>query len=164
MSRRTIRTVTLISLALVVAGCGKEADKAKETVKRTATTLANKAEGATRLTATLSGTTEVPAGDPDGSGSATVNLDVTKRRLCYEVTVHGIDQPVAMHIHEGEAGKSGGIVVPLTTPTANDTTTTGCADVDAALIARIAARPGNYYVNVHTGPFPQGAVRGQLSQ
>lgn len=75
-----------------------------------------------------------------------------------------LDKPVGMHIHEGGANESGGIVVPLTTPTSGDTTTTGCADADAALVGRMAANPGDFYVNVHTDTYPQGAVRGQLSQ
>lgn len=153
------------ALALAMSGCGDEADEVEEGARRTVTSLAERAEDATRLTATLSGAEEAPGpGDPDGTGTATVNLDVTKRDVCYEVAVQKIDPPVGMHIHEAERGKSGGVVVPLTTPTASDTTTTGCANVDAALIARMAANPGDFYVNVHTGPYPNGAVRGQLSQ
>ncbi len=152
-------------LALGMAGCGDEAEEAEETAREVATTVAERAERATRLNATLTGSAEVPGpGDPDGAGTATVNLDVSKREVCYEVAVQKIDRPVGMHIHEGERGKSGGIVVPLTTPTASETTTTGCMNVDADLIGRMAATPGNFYVNVHTGTYPQGAVRGQLSQ
>lgn len=147
---------------LVAAACG---DKAEETARRTATTAANRLEGATRLTATLTGAAEVPQqGDPDGTGTAVVNLDVTKGEVCYEVSVQKIDRPVGMHIHEGEAGKSGRVVVSLTTPTGTDTTTTGCTQPDAALIGRIAANPNNFYVNVHSDKYPDGAVRGQLSQ
>jgi hypothetical protein len=166
MRNRSISSACLVAaLAFAMAGCGDEAEQAEETGRQVATTVAERAESATRLTATLSGAAEVPtAGDPDGTGRATVNLDVTKRELCYEVEVQKIDRPVGMHIHEGESGKSGGIVVPLTTPTASDTTTNGCADVDATLIGRMAATPGNFYVNVHTEAYPQGAVRGQLSQ
>ncbi len=39
----------------------------------------------------------------------------------------------------------------------------GCVSgVDPALIGEIIANPAGYYVNVHTTPFPGGAVRGQL--
>lgn len=165
MSRRSMGACVLVALAMVMVGCGDDGDEVEETLRDVATTVAGRVEGATRLNATLSGAAEVPtAGDPDGTGTAMVNLDVSKREVCYEVAVQKLDRPTAMHIHEGERDKSGGIVVPLTTPTASDTTTTGCASVDAGLISRIAATPGNFYVNVHTQTYPQGAVRGQLSQ
>ncbi len=137
----------------------------EEAGRETASTVTERLESATRLSATLSGAAEVPGpGDPDGTGTANVNLDVTKRDVCFEVTVQKIDTPVGMHIHEGGATESGGIVVPLKTPAAGDTTTKGCADADAALVGRMAANPGDFYVNVHTDTYPQGAVRGQLSQ
>jgi hypothetical protein len=159
------RAAAVTALVLGTAGCGDEADDAAESARRTATTLADRVEGATRLTATLTGASEVPGpGDPDGAGTATVNLDVSKTEVCYEVAVQRIDKPVGMHIHEGETGKAGAVVVALTTPASGDTTTRDCANADAALIGRMAANPGNFYVNVHTGPHPQGAVRGQLSQ
>jgi hypothetical protein len=77
--------------------------------------------------------------------------------------VQKVDRPVGMHIHEGEPGQSGPVVIPLTTPTASETTTTGCADADRTLLSRIAAQPADFYVNVHTATYPQGAVRGPLS-
>jgi carbon monoxide dehydrogenase subunit G len=166
MRKRSMARACVIAVVVAaMAGCGDDGEEAEETVRDTATSVANRVEGATRLKATLTGATEVPTpGDPDATGTATVNLDVTKREACYEVTVQRIDRPVAMHIHEAEAGKSGGVVVPMTTPTASDTTTTGCTNVDAAVMTRLAADPDNFYVNVHTQAFPQGAARGQLSQ
>lgn len=168
MRKGMSRAAVLAALALVSAGCGDsqdEADKAEDAARRTATSAVQGAEATTRLSATLTGAAEAPTpGDPDGAGTASVNLDVTKGQVCYEVTAQKIDRPTGMHIHEGPAGKSGGIVVPLTTPTATDTTTKGCADADRALMGRMAATPGGFYVNVHSAAHPQGAVRGQLSQ
>ena len=168
--RRLCSVVLTAALALGATACGDDdADEAEETARDVASTVAStvesRLEGATQLRATLSGTTEVPGpGDPDGTGTASVNVDVSKTQVCYDVRVQRIDKPSAMHIHEAESGKAGGVVVTLTTPTASDTTTTGCANADAPLIGRIAATPGNFYVNVHTDTYPQGAVRGQLSQ
>jgi CHRD domain len=67
-----------------------------------------------------------------------------------------IDPPIAAHIHVGSAGVAGPVVVPL------DPIPGGCVKVDKNLIAAIKENPSNYYLNVHTGPFPAGAIRGQL--
>ncbi len=166
MGKRRFAAAAAVTLATVTAACGEDdASVIEQEARETATTVAREAERTTRLSTTLTGAAEVPAsGDPDGTGTATVNLDVSAGRVCYEVTVERIDRPVGMHIHEGEAGKSGPIVVPLTTPTATDTTTTGCVNAEADLIGRITAQPGDFYVNVHTSTYPHGAVRGQLTR
>ena len=166
MRKRTFGAGVVAALASVTAACGGDDDSViEQEARETATTVASDLEGTTRLNASLAGASEAPApGDPDGTGTATVNLDVSDGRVCYEVTVREIDRPVGMHIHEGVPGNSGPIVVPMTTPTATDGTTTGCADADRTLIGRIAANPGDFYVNVHSNTYPQGAVRGQLSQ
>jgi CHRD domain len=39
-----------------------------------------------------------------------------------------------------------------------------CITVDATLLGQIFANPGAYYVNIHTGDFPNGAARGQLQR
>ena len=177
MGKRSVGAAWMFAaVALVAPACGDEAEDVEQGARdvattiaqgarQAATTVAGAAEGATRLKATLTGGAEVPGpGEPDGAGTATVNIDVTKREVCYEVTAQKIDRPTGMHIHEGESGKSGSVVVPLATPTASDTTTKGCANADAALIARMTANPKNFYVNVHSQTHEQGAVRGQLSQ
>jgi hypothetical protein len=166
MRSRLSTAAVLAALVLLTAQCGDdESTTVDDRAQETATSVAGQAEAATRLTATLTGAAETPnAGDPDGTGTATVNLDVTKGEICYEISSQRIDRPTGMHIHEGAAGNSGGIVVPLTTPTASDTVTRGCANADRTLMGRIVAKPGDFYVNVHSTTYPQGAVRGQLSQ
>jgi hypothetical protein len=160
-----VRAGFVVALMLAMVACGDEADEAEDAARDVATTVASALENATRLKATLTGTAEVPGpGDPDGTGTASVNIDASKRELCYEVSVQRIDRPTGMHIHEGESGKAGDIVVPLTTPAAGDTTTTGCTNIDAALMGRITATPQRFYLNVHSETHPQGAVRGQLAQ
>jgi hypothetical protein len=166
MSMKTRAWSAGVAVLLAVAGaaCGDDDDSVVDQARDTATSAQQRAEAATRLTATLTGAAEVPpTGDPDGSGTATVNLDATGGKVCYEVSVRNIDTPSGMHIHEGETGKSGSIVVALTTPTATGITNT-CTDADRALIGRIVANPGGFYLNVHTAAHPQGAVRGQLTQ
>ncbi len=112
------------------------------------------------LFATLRGDNGIPPGDPDGFGYARVTIDLDTGRLCYQLSVANTDTPVAAHIHEGSAGTTGPVVVPFDAPT--DGLAKGCMNIDASLAASIVANPGGYYVNVHTGDFPPGAVRGQV--
>jgi hypothetical protein len=124
-----------------------------------------------QLFTTLNGRNEVSpttgqsgAGDPNGYGAAAV-ITVTANRLCFVIAVNDIDRPTAAHIHEAPAGKNGPIRVPLKPPTSgNPGTSSGCATVDPGLLTRIRNTPKQFYVNVHTGAFPAGAIRGQLAK
>jgi hypothetical protein len=117
--------------------------------------------GAPRVT-TLSGAEEVPPADPDGTGFASITLNVGQQSVCWELSVSDIAPAFAAHIHVAPAGVNGPIVVPLSPPTTG--TSSGCAEnVDPVLIQAIIDHPEQYYVNVHNAPFPGGAVRGQLS-
>jgi hypothetical protein len=113
------------------------------------------------LFATLRGDTGVPPGDPDGFGYARVTIDLDAFTVCYQLSVAGTDTPIAAHIHEGGPGEAGPVVVPFEAPATG--LSKGCVDVDPALAAMIVNNPHGYYVNVHTGAYPPGAVRGQLA-
>jgi len=53
-----------------------------------------------RFSAELSGTAEVPGpGDPDGSGTASIRLNLGKREVCFELTASNIEPATAAHIH-----------------------------------------------------------------
>ena len=113
--------------------------------------------------ATLRGASEVSGGDADGRGSFTAILH--GRRLCYGLTVAHIGLPTAAHIHRGRAGVAGPIVVSLRRPASGLAgASSRCTLLTQALADQIRAAPRRYYVNVHTGAFPNGAVRGQLSR
>jgi CHRD domain len=128
-------------------------------------------QGGRLFTTTLSGAEEVNpltgalgAGDPDGSGLATLTVNPGQEEVCYELSVEGITLPaIGAHIHVGDAGENGPVVVPLNPPDASGVSS-GCAQVPRELALAIIQNPENYYVNVHTTDFPNGALRGQLSK
>jgi hypothetical protein len=116
-----------------------------------------------RLQANMSGAQEVPAADPDGTGTAKLRLDRAKKRVCFTIRVSNIDDVVAAHIHKGAKGVAGSIVVDLITAPASGNRFTGCTkNVPRRTIRAILRHPRRYYVNVHTMAFQGGAVRGQL--
>jgi CHRD domain-containing protein len=110
----------------------------------------------------LTGETESPAGDPVGTGTATVRLRAGQGQLCYQIAAKNLTGIAAAHIHQAAVGASGPVVVPLATP--NDAgEAKGCAAVVRSLVAKILAQPTSFYVNVHTAEFAAGAIRGQLT-
>jgi hypothetical protein len=58
---------------------------------------------------------------------------------------------VAAHIHAGPAGAPGPVVIDFAGQLSGSV-------IDAD-VAALLANPTNFYVNVHTGAFPAGAVR-----
>jgi hypothetical protein len=108
-----------------------------------------------KLTANLQ---PVP-GATTGSGSATVTIRLGTATLCHTLTVSGLVDVTAAHIHRGSTGA---VVVPLTTPTTG--TSSGCGTVEKALLQEIIRSPGAFYVNVHTLTYSNGQIRGDLSR
>ena len=134
--------------------------------RRTEGTLAAQQLAETPFIAQLTGANEVPAGDPDGAGTATVSfgqLDTDTYEVCWDIVYTGIATPTGAHIHAGAAGQSNPtplIGFPNPTPDAFS----GCTEAPATDVEPILANPANFYVNVHTGEFPNGAIRGQLAK
>jgi len=115
----------------------------------------------TQLRAHMTGAQEV-AGDPNGAGTAVIDLHTAGGYLCFDIMVTRVHLPTfAAHIHQGAVGVAGPPVVTLAAPDRSGHSN-GCVTADPAVLRDIAHHPANYYVNVHNYPFPAGAVRGQL--
>ncbi|MGW9207125.1 CHRD domain-containing protein [Embleya sp. NPDC055664] len=125
------------------------------------------------LPAEATGKQEVPnaegkkSADPDGR--ADTSIRPWGNCIDWSFSWTGIAPPTLGHLHRAAAGANGDVVAPLFDAKAGlPQSVTGLAGtvegIDPALVERINATPANYYTNLHTGEFPGGAVRGQLSR
>lgn len=117
------------------------------------------APGDILLSATLSGAAETPPTSGDATGMFMGRLNPGAGQLCYTLTSQKLDALTMAHIHVGAEGVAGPPVVFLAPSVPTET----CIAVDKDLAAKIVARPGDYYVNIHNTPYPKGAIRGQLA-
>jgi len=106
----------------------------------------------------LSGAQQNPAVTTTATGSATCTLTVgpTTNNLACTVT-HSVSGPTAAHIHLGAFGINGGVEVPFAAATSpiTETVTLSTAQITAL-------GDGKLYINVHSGTFSGGEIRGQL--
>jgi hypothetical protein len=102
------------------------------------------------------------AGDLDGGGKAALDAHPGRDELCMTLVVSGLAPVTAVHLHAQSTGASGPVVAAWAEPTAGGSA--GCVPVADELIKKIRKQPGNYYVDVHTTEFPNGAVRGPLTK
>jgi hypothetical protein len=162
--RGFILTASLAVVPAALAGCGQDPPTATETVRLAVIAGAEHggAPFSTRLTQEVT-TVPVFAGDPDGTGVALITVNRGQREVCWDVSVSDIQLPAtASHIHRAPPGVRGDIVVGLTPPDGTGRAV-GCASgLNPDLLRDLKQNPEFFYVNVHTIPFPAGAVRGQL--
>lgn len=113
------------------------------------------------FTATLNGANETDGngnfnqGDPDGRGQACI--DLRPGRMCWRINVGNVGAVQAAHIHRGRFDQNGPVRIDF------NGQLSGCKAVPQSLLDAIAANPSVWYVNIHTGQFSAGAIRGQLS-
>ncbi|MDQ3764300.1 MAG: CHRD domain-containing protein [Actinomycetota bacterium] len=106
-------------------------------------------------------------GDPDGQGSARLNLDAQQETACYTVTWSGLRGDVtAFHLHVADRGSEG----PHWIDFFNDqrfpgshNEASGCVPATRDKIRAVIENPSAYYLNVHSTAFEKGALRGQLN-
>ena len=109
--------------------------------------------------ATLNGANEVPPNVSTATGTATLNFNSDTKVFTIVVT-HSIAAPTNGHIHKAAVGENGSPVFTFTSFTSPINFTSN--PLDAAQEADLNA--GLYYVNIHTGDFPGGEIRGQLTK
>jgi hypothetical protein len=105
----------------------------------------------------LSGDQEVPPVTTKAMGSGTISVKDDKT-VSGSISVSGLT-PTAAHIHEGAAGKNGGVIIPLTKTDSGFAVPPGAKLTDAQYDA---FKKGDLYVNVHTAANPGGEIRAQL--
>ena len=97
--------------------------------------------------------------DPDGYGQFSGGF--RGNTLCYGYTVFNIANPTGAHIHQAPVNMNGPIRVGLQIPAAGLAgSRAACVTLTAAQASAIKANPGAFYVNIHNGAFPNGAIRG----
>ncbi|HXJ49304.1 MAG TPA: CHRD domain-containing protein [Candidatus Acidoferrum sp.] len=100
--------------------------------------------------------------EPNATGTAVLRILKDTATVCYRLHAANVTLPtVAAHIHKGDAGTNGPVVVPFTAPGA-DGNSSGCATSTPETVNDILANPPGFYVNVHTMEHPAGAIRAQL--
>lgn len=168
---RTFLGTTLVAALALGACTGDDPIAISGDTAASEARIAGANQGGRPLTATLSGSQEVPPRDTPATGSVTVTLNPGQGTVCYDMSVMNlIGTPVAVggtaaHIHEAPAGQNGPIRIGLPIPLTRSFTTQNCVTgVDRELIREILRDPANYYVNLHTTQFRPGELRGQLSK
>jgi hypothetical protein len=117
------------------------------------------------LGAKLKGKEEEPGpGDENDTGEAQIEIKVAKLKVCYLVEYEDIETATAAHIHKGVKGEAGKIVVELFDGEQESPAEDCVKAKKERILKKIVKNPADYYVNVHNGEFPDGAIRGQLKQ
>src|SRR5262249_43389693 len=111
------------------------------------------------FTANLQPTQVNPPSGATGTGAGSFTL--TDKALCYKITVTGLGAPITgASIRTSPIGVNGGITFPIG-PSFVGTSAQGF--VNLSPLDRQALLAGDMYVNIETGPFPAGQIRGQIN-
>jgi len=95
-----------------------------------------------------------------GTFTATVTKQGTSGRIAWRLTFSKMTgRAVAAHIHNGQRGRSGPVMVPLCSPCRSGAR--GTANLSASALS--ALESGRAYVNVHTKKNAAGEIRGQMA-
>jgi len=106
---------------------------------------------------------EVPGPAAEGAvGAAVVALVRERNEVCVEIDVRDLDQPTAAHIHQAEPGTTGDVVLALKAPRTGEDSVDACVHAAPEVLRRLGDDPSQFYLDVHSTGFPEGALRGQL--
>ncbi|MFI7143138.1 CHRD domain-containing protein [Streptomyces massasporeus] len=125
--------------------------------------------GSSPFQALADGGQEVPKDDKskvgDADGRAITFLQPKNTTVGFAMAWMNIAAPTLGHIHAGSFGKNGDVAFPLfATPIPSGVFAVSgtLPGQDEAVVEKVRRSPEEFYVNMHTAEFPDGAVRGQL--
>lgn len=107
----------------------------------------------------LSGQQQVPAVDSAEMATALVELDANLMQIRASLNLSDVENVEAAHIHDGDLGFNGEVAFPFTAGS-DGVYSIGETDITAEQMADL--QNGEWYVNVHTTPYPDGEIRGQI--
>ena len=144
-----IKIVAASAMALSLAACATLEEGVAEALSET-------------YYATLTGANVPGGGDRDGYGQAEISVSDEAGQVCHDLNdLRGLGTITGAHIHRGAPGTTGPVVFTLRA--ANEGGYKGCTDASEFLQEFLEGSPGAFYVQVHTNEYPNGAIRGQLS-
>jgi hypothetical protein len=114
------------------------------------------------FTADLTAASEVPPTDSTGSGTVDATLDTDTMLFSWTIEYSALTGPAsAAHFHGPAAeGSNAPPVIPI--DGSLESPIEGSATLTADQMSDLQA--GNWYFNVHTEKYPDGEIRGQLTQ
>jgi hypothetical protein len=134
--------------------------------------LAASPAGANTYTVTMDGAQQCASGlpcDPDGSGTAVINVDPLSSQVCGTFNWTNVAAPVGFgHIHEAAPGQpeNPGFTINLFGPPTSlngfPSGTSGCMAVTKYVSQLLVKYPYMFMVTIHNTQYPGGAIRGQL--
>ena len=138
------------ALAFALAACDGGNDAVSTPVTTTVT-----------LASTMSGDQELPPTVTGALGTGTLSLESPSLKLSGSFTVNGMVAN-AGHIHLGNTGANGAIIVPMTSTGGG--TFAVPADTVLTQAQATAFAEGGLYFNAHSTDNPTGEVRGQIGR
>ena len=155
---RVFRWLPALALGFVLVSCG-----GNDSDGGTAVPEASGGGGpqGTALVATLTGDQENPPVATGGIGTGTLTLNPDTGAVSGSVNLDGVDATVA-HIHTGEVGVNGPVIVNLEQTSPGTWTVPAGATLTPEQVT--ALNNGGLYFNAHTPANPTGEVRGQIGR
>ncbi len=149
----------LVIVALSIAGCGSGSSSSRSSAPSSGQSAGGVSAPLRVYRVTLTGKAE-NKGAVSGAGAAVIAIH-RHSVVCWRFAhLHGFLGATAAHIDVGPTGKSGRVLIPLSTgPRLHHR---GCVQGSATAVNTIERHPAGYYVNIHSIQYPAGAVRGQL--
>lgn len=112
--------------------------------------------------AVMDSSQEVPATGSQAYGLAVFKVSMDQSKMRINMIVKGLSGPLTgAHIHFGNPGVAGPVAVDLTADV-NENQIDVTIDSSLFLLALDSMIHGNAYINVHTGIYPNGEIRGQI--